>query len=79
MLPEEKAYLAVDASKVQRAKEYVIAKARELGEIRTQEENIECLMFDSRIYLTKVRHFDDETCKFYPCVEKEDHYTLYTI
>ena len=53
-----------------------MAKAREKGEIRSQEEEIECIMFDARIDLTKVRHFDEETEKFFPRVEKADHYTM---
>ena len=33
-----------------------MAKAREKGEIRTQEEEIKCIMFDARLDQTKVRH-----------------------
>ena len=32
-------------------------------------------MFDSRIDPTLVKRFDQETQKYYPRVEKEDHYT----
>ena len=76
ILSEDSAYLAVDPAKVQRAKEKVMAKAREKGEIRTQEEDIQCIMFDARLDQTKVRHFDEETGKFFPRVETQDHYTM---
>ena len=53
-----------------------MAKAREKGEIRTQEEEIKCIMFDARLDQTKVRHYDEETGKFFPRVETQDHYTM---
>ena len=76
VLTEDSAYLAVDPSKVQRAKEKVMAKAREKGEIRTQKEDIKCIMFDARLDKTKVRHYDEETGKFFPRVETQDQYTI---
>ena len=50
--------------------------AKQRGEEKTQESDIQCVMFDSRIDKTKVQHYDKETDKFYPRLEAEDHYTL---
>ena len=76
ILPKESAYLAVDPAKVQRAKDKVLTKAKEKGEIKSQEEDIMCIMFDARIDPTKVRYYDEETGKFFPRIESEDHYTI---
>ena len=63
VLTEDSAWLAVDPTEVHRAKEKVMAKAGEKGEIRTQKEDIKCIMFDARLDQTKVRHYDEETGK----------------
>ena len=76
VLPPEAAYLAVDGAKVQRARENMMEMAKQRGEEKTQESDIQCVMFDSRIDKTKVQHYDKETDKFYPRLEAEDHYTL---
>ena len=49
VLTEDSAYIAVDPAKVQRAEEKVITNAREKDDIRTQEEEIKCIMFDARL------------------------------
>ena len=70
------AYLAVDQSKMQRAKDAVMAKAKMEGEATTRADQVNDVMFDSRIDPTLVKRFDQETQKYYPRVEKEDHYTV---
>ena len=43
----------------------------------TEQDDIKCIMTDSRIdRKTRLRHYDEETHKFYPRVEAEDHYTI---
>ena len=76
VLTEDSAYIAVDPAKVQMAEEKVITNAREKDDIRTQEEEIKCIMCDARLDQTKVRHYDEETGKFFPRVETQDHYTM---
>ena len=71
-----KSYLAVDPRKLQRARDKVLEEATECGEALTDADSIRNVMFDSRIDKTKVRKFDEETGKFYPRIESEDHYTL---
>ena len=76
ILSKEMAYLAVDQSKMQRAKDDVMAKAKAEGEATTRASPVRNVMFDSRIDPTLVKRFDNETQKYYPRVEKEDHYTV---
>ena len=76
IVDKDMAYLAVDQSKMQRAKDMVMTNSREKGEAVTKEDKIKCVMFDSRIDHTLVKRLDAETQKFYPRVEKEDHYTI---
>ena len=75
-LSPEAAYLAVDPAKVQRARDALIVKATSSGLEDLEEDKPHCLLFDARIDSTKVLHYDEETEKFYPRVEKEDHYTI---
>ena len=75
-LSPSKTYLAVDPGKLRRARDNVLADATESGETATAEDCVKNVMFDSRIDITKVRRFDRTTGKFYPRVEKQDHYTL---
>jgi hypothetical protein len=72
----ERIWLDVDQSKMQRAKDAVMAKARIEGEAQLRIDPVKCVMFDSRIDHTLVKRFDDETQKYYPRVEKEDTYTV---
>ena len=76
ILSADMAYLAVDQSKMQRAKDAVMAKAKMEGEATTRADQVNDVMFDSRIDPTLVKRFDQETQKYYPRVEKEDHYTV---
>ena len=77
VLPPESASLAVDGSKLWRAMEKVTDAARVRGEEKLQEALPNCVMFDSRIdKKTLVMYHDEETNKFYPRVEAEDHYTV---
>ena len=55
------AYLGVDQSKMQRAKDAVMAKARIEGEAQLITDPVKCVMFDSRIDHTLIKRFDDET------------------
>jgi hypothetical protein len=75
-LPPEAVYLAVDPSKIQRARDQVLSEATFSGLQQLEEQTPECLLFDSRIDNTKERHFDEETQRFYARVEREDHYTV---
>ena len=77
VLPPESASLAVDGSKLWRAMELVTAAARVRGEEKLKEALPNCVMFDSIIdKKTLVMYHDEETNKFYPRVEAEDHYTV---
>ena len=71
-----KAYLAVDPRKLQRARDKVLSTATERGNQETDEDTIRAIMFDSRMDETKINLFDQETGKYYPRTEKQDHYTL---
>ena len=71
VLPAEAASLSVDGAKVQRTKDKM------MGDAITEQDSIRCVMFDSRIdRKTRVRHYDEETHKFFPMVEAEEHYSL---
>ena len=48
-------YLAVDQSKMQRARDAVMAKAKQRGEAITRADLIKYVMFDSRIDHTLVK------------------------
>jgi hypothetical protein len=76
ILPAEAAYLAVDPDKVQRARDRLMEEARDRGLEQCQEDNPHCILFYARIDQTRVLHFDEKTKKYYPRVEKEDHYTV---
>lgn len=77
ILPPEAASLAVDGAKVQRAKEKLMGEARERGEERMKADTPSAIMIDSRIDRnTKVLNWDEETKKFFPGVEAQDHYTV---
>jgi hypothetical protein len=77
VLPPEAANLAVDGAKVQRAKDKVIESARERGDERMEQDAPKCIMMDSRIdKKTLVMYEDEETKKYYPRIEAEDHYTI---
>ena len=69
-------YLAVDPLKVQRARERIMTQVREKGESLSQEDTINSIMFDSQLDPTKVKKFDEQTKKFYPRIETQDHYTM---
>ena len=71
-----KSYLAVDKRKLQRARDKVLADATQRGDQQTDEETIRAILFDSRLDETKVNRFDQETGKYYPGTETQDHYTL---
>ena len=77
VLPAEAASYSVDGAKVQRAKDKMRGNATLRGNAITEEDDVHCVMFDSRIdRKTKDRHYDEETHKFFPRVVAEDHYTL---
>ena len=77
VLPAEAASLSVDGAKVQRARDKMMGDASQRGQAMTEQDDIKCIMTDSRIdRKTRVRHYDEETHKFYPRVEAEDHYTI---
>ena len=77
ILPPEAASLAVDGAKVQRTREKMMDMATERGENKILEDDITCIMFDSRIdKKTKVMKYDEGTGKYFPREEAEDHYTL---
>jgi hypothetical protein len=76
VLPAEATSVSVDWAKVQRAKDKMMGDAMMRGNNITEQDSIRCVMFDSRIdRKTRVRHYDEETHKFFPGVEAEDHYT----
>ena len=75
-LSPSKSALALDSSKLRRARDRVLADASELGETQTKEDSVTNVMFDSRIDATKVRQFDEETGRYYNRIENQDHYTL---
>ena len=54
-LPSEAAYLAVDPSKIQRARDQVLSEATFSGLEQLEEQTPECLLFDSRIDDTMMR------------------------
>ena len=77
VLPAQAASYSVDGAKVQRAKDKMRGNATLRGNAITEEDDVHCVMFDSRIdRKTKDRHYDEETHKFFPRVVAEDHYTL---
>ena len=77
VLPAEAANLAVDGTKVQRAKQSLMGDVTEREEQRLKNKPPSCIMMDSRIDKnTLVMHHDEVTQKFYPRVEAEDHYTI---
>ena len=75
-MPAEAASLADDGSKLERARENMMTMATERGEEKTVQGDIKCVMFDSRIDKTKVQYYDEETGKYFPHTEPEDHYTM---
>ena len=68
--------LAMDPSKLQKARNKVLEEALEQGARQTEEDSIKSIMFDSRIDETKVRQYDEETGRHYSRIKKEDHYTI---
>ena len=53
-LPPDATYLAVDPNKIQRARDRIIEEASATAEARNHENDITCLLMDSRIDSTKV-------------------------
>ena len=76
ILSPSKIYLALDPGKLRRARDSLMSSATGRGNDMTDEADIQCVMFDSRLDQTKVRSYDEETGKYYPDVVTEDHYTL---
>ena len=68
--------LAMDPSKLQKARNKVLEEASEQGARQTEEDSIKSIMFDSRIDETKVRQYDEETGRHYSRIKKEDHFTI---
>ena len=66
ILSPSKIYLAVDPRKLRRARDRVLSEASEKGNELTDQDDIKCVMFDSRLDQTKVRLFDKDTGKYYP-------------
>ena len=75
ILSPSKIYLAVDPRKLRRARDRVLSEASERGNELTDQDDIKCVMFDSRLDQTKVSLFDKDTGKYYPKTVIEDHYT----
>ena len=70
ILPPEAAGLAVDETKVKRAKEKLMGEVREREEEKMEADPPSAIMIDSRIDRnTKVLNWDEETKKFFPLVE----------
>ena len=76
IIPPKAACLAVDPTKLQRARDKLLGEANSLGVEEIEKKKPRCLMFDARIDPTNVRHYDSETNKYYARVEKEDHYSV---
>ena len=76
ILSPSKIYLAVDPRKLRRARDRVLSEASERGNELTDQDDIKCVMFDSRLDQTKVSLFDKDTGKYYPKTVIEDHYTV---
>ncbi|XP_065670747.1 uncharacterized protein LOC136089067 [Hydra vulgaris] len=76
IVPESAIYLLLDKNKVHRAKDKVMSECQNIGENRFECEDISCILFDGRSDKTNVLTSNDETKKFYPSIQKEDHYTL---
>lgn len=75
-LSPSKTVLAVDHSKLQRARDKLLVETSKQGEIQTKQDTIRNVMFDSRIDPTKVSHYDEKTERHYIRVEDQEHYTL---
>ncbi|XP_065649605.1 uncharacterized protein LOC136078240 [Hydra vulgaris] len=76
IVPESAIYLLLDKNKVHRANDKVMSECQDIGENRFECEDISCILFDGRSDKTNVLTFNDEAKKFYPSIQKEDHYTL---
>ena len=68
-----KSFLAVDRSKIHRGKLKAIKAARVKGERCSQESDIKGIFFDGRKNLTRVMKLDEETGRYHPRVEKQNH------
>ena len=68
ILSPSKIYLALDPGKLRRARDSLMSSATGRGNDMTDEADIQCVMFDSRLDQTKVRSYDEETGKYYPDV-----------
>lgn len=74
-LSEEMSYLAVDPSKLRRAREAVMSAARETEDVRAKGECIEAIYFDGRKDST--RTLVPDTCgRLHPKIIKEEHITV---
>ena len=75
-LNKDNSHLLIDKSKVKRAQENVMKKARNNFDSFINANDIECIFFDGRKDLTQVMKVKDGSNKKHPTVLKEDHYTI---
>ena len=76
VLPPEYEYLAVDKSKVARAKERVMKESRAKDEERNQDEVISGIFADGRKDKTKVLVEDATTGRYHQRIVKEEHVSV---
>ena len=74
-LGEDMAYLALDPSKLRRARQSVMTKAQEKEELRASEEPIESIYFDGRKDKTRAL-VPDSRGKLHPRIIKEEHMSV---
>ena len=72
----EHSYLALDKSKVQRARQGVMARAREEGDSECSLGEVEGIYFDGRKDQTKTLEEDPVTGRYHPKLVKESHITV---
>ena len=73
ILPAEYSYLALDKNKVQRARSKMMKVASETGVQDTLEDEIKGIFFDGRKNLTRVMIHDEQTGRYHPRLQKQNH------
>lgn len=76
VIEENDTHLAVDRSKIQRAKDKIMTELRSKRDTGISERNIKCIVFDGKKTETKIMKYNQETKRYYKSSREEEHYAV---
>lgn len=76
LISEEDSSLVIDHNKIRRAQQKIMHEISNQHETKLSEGGLTCLLFDGKIDETKVMHEVEGINRKFPCLIKEEHYTV---